>query len=192
MDTIRSLPRQGNMSPKSPTNAPIELQRTPRTAPSQTPTPTKLYPAPLFSTASPSRLPILTRSASTSTFPSATNKKTTLEETQQREEYLIEQYTSVLDTLEAKHLEVGKKLMETAPGSFEDKVLRAVMDTLRQGVRENERHLEAQRRELWADFETEEEEEKGKGSESEEKGEEGGGGVDEMTEGVKRVGWPSS
>ena len=82
--------------------------------------------------------------------------------------------------------------METAPGSFEDQVLRGVIDTLRQRMRGSERHLEAQRRELWADFETEEVEEKGKGSECERKGEEGGGGVDGVTEGVKRVGWPSS
>jgi hypothetical protein len=81
------------------------------------------------------------------------HEPTTLEQTQRRDDYLIAQYISVLKVLETKYLEVGEKVMETVDGSFEEDVLRGVMDSLRAAMKENERIVQQGRHMLWAAFE---------------------------------------
>jgi hypothetical protein len=155
-------------------NTSIELQPTPRTPGSQTPTQAKLYPAPLFSSSSPRA-------------HSPRKVDNSLQKTQQREEYLVEQYSTVLDALEAKYVDIGGRYMETKPETWEKKVLKDVMGSIRDAMRVNERCLEGARRDLWGAYEREEDAKKNGSEMTEQKNLENDEEVERARKGVEGI-----
>jgi len=72
-----------------------------------------------------------------------------LEVTQQKEEYLVDKYTEVLEILKTKYTELERMLEESEEGSFEQEVLKGVLAHLREAMTENDLHLSNARLALW-------------------------------------------
>ncbi|KAL2074565.1 hypothetical protein VTL71DRAFT_8343 [Oculimacula yallundae] len=107
--------------------------------------------------------------------PSPYTTKRNLSHTQQREEFLIEQYTQVLEALEDQYSRISNLLLDVEKESFEGKVLGELLDSIKEAMRRNDRDVTEGRRELWRAY-WEEEAGEGAGLEGREHAGEGGGG----------------
>ena len=81
--------------------------------------------------------------------PMPENQEESLEVTQQKEEYLVDKYTEVLEILRTKYTELEKMVEESEEGSFEEEVLKGVLAHLREAMTENDLHLTNARLALW-------------------------------------------
>ncbi|CZR54436.1 uncharacterized protein PAC_04320 [Phialocephala subalpina] len=75
-----------------------------------------------------------------------------LSHTQQKEEYLIAQYSDVLDALQKLYLKISHTLLAEIEGTFEADVLEEVLDYLRETMKHNEHCLNEARWKLWAKY----------------------------------------
>lgn len=76
-----------------------------------------------------------------------------LEHTQEKELFLIDQYTLVLEAMEDRYVELGQLFMDIEKGGFEENALQEVMDHVRDVMGQNELCLTRARVELWREFE---------------------------------------
>ena len=72
-----------------------------------------------------------------------------LDHTQQKEEFLVEQYTQVLEALEDQYLRVKTLFTEIEEESFEGVALGSLLDSIGEAMRQNEVELTRTRRDLW-------------------------------------------
>lgn len=79
-----------------------------------------------------------------------------LAHTQQREGFLIAQYSTVLGTLQKQYLDIRSKLLTEIEGSFEEAALEGVLDHLREAMEHNEYCLKEAIVKLWGKFYLEE------------------------------------
>lgn len=78
-----------------------------------------------------------------------------LQHTAKKEELIIEEYTQVLEAIEEQYLRLGKLLMDTEKGTFQEDALQAVMNHVREMMTTNEASLNKARNALWEKFEQE-------------------------------------
>ncbi|CZT02017.1 uncharacterized protein RAG0_09341 [Rhynchosporium agropyri] len=90
---------------------------------------------------------------SISTIPSSSQQtQHHLEHTQQTEEFLIEQYTQVLEALEAQYTRLSKLLLDIEEGSFEGRAIEDLLESVREAMRCNDVGMAETRRDLWRGF----------------------------------------
>lgn len=79
-----------------------------------------------------------------------------LQHTQQKEEFLMTQYSNILGILQKQYLKLSSTLLTELSGSYEEDVLEGVLDHLRDAMTHNQHCVNEARRKLWTKFRAEE------------------------------------
>jgi len=87
--------------------------------------------------------------------PTTSNDETKLQKFQRQEEYMIDKYTLVLESLKSTFLDLEEEYMSSDPDTFRDRIMRGLMAQVRDYIKSNEGHLREARRELWLGFDEE-------------------------------------